>query len=267
MQLALARGGGGPFEGLRQKVMEIAMLLEEKSSIPAVKQQLGYLAALQENGFWEGIGLGDLEQLRLRLRVLVPFLDKKKRKVVYTNFKDEIMGVREDAPIHMPRMTGVQYEKKVKDYLRNHQDHLLIQRLRSNQALTATDLQGLEQMLIEIGEEEGQTLYHDLLERSGAPSLPWFVRRLVGMDRTAAQQAFSRFINDRSLTAQQIRFVELVIDQLTARGVMESSALYEPPFSNLHAGGPDELFAGKENVIDGVFEVLESLEPRVQGVA
>ena len=41
-------------------------------------------------------------------------------------------------------MTGVQYEKKVKDYLRNHLDHIVIHRLRTNQPLTATDLQGLE---------------------------------------------------------------------------------------------------------------------------
>jgi type I restriction enzyme, R subunit len=79
---------------------------------------------------------------------------------------------------------------------------------------------------------------------------------MVGMDRSAAQAAFSRFLSDRSLTPQQIRFVEMVIDQLTARGVMEASALYEPPFSGLHAGGPDELFRGKQPVIEGIFESL-----------
>jgi type I restriction enzyme, R subunit len=42
----------------------------------------------------------------------------------------------------------------------------------------------------------------------------------------------------------------MVIDQLTARGVMDASALYEPPFSNLHARGPEALFAGKEKVIN-----------------
>ena len=87
------------------------------------------------------------------------------------------------------------------------------------------------------------------------------------MDRVAAQAAFSRFLNDRSLTAPQIRFIELIIDQLTARGLMDASALYEPPFSHLHAGGPDALFAGKADVIDSVFKTLESLDPRVLGIA
>jgi len=47
---------------------------------------------------------------------------------------------------------------------------------------------------------------------------------MVGMDRRAAQAAFSGFLADQSLTPQQIRFVELIIDQLTAKGVMEASA-------------------------------------------
>ena len=81
-----------------------------------------------------------LEDMRLRLRGLVPFLDKQKRKIVYTDFKDEIVGVREEEAVAMPKMTGAQYEKKVRDYLRNHLDHIAIHRLRRNEPLTPTDL-------------------------------------------------------------------------------------------------------------------------------
>ena len=48
MQLALAEGEETVFESHRRRVVEIAMLLEEKSPIPAVKAQLGYLSAVQE---------------------------------------------------------------------------------------------------------------------------------------------------------------------------------------------------------------------------
>ena len=215
---------------------------------------------MQESSFWEGINLNGLEEMRRRLRGLVAFLDKKKRKIVYTDFQDEVMGVREDASVYIPKMAGAQYEKKVKEYLRNHLDHIVIHRLRTNQPLTTTDLDGLETTLAEIGEEDGETLLSGLLARSGAPSLTHFVRSLVGMDRSAAQAAFSEFLNNRSLTPQQIRFVEMVIDQLTARGIMDASALYDAPFSNLHAGGPDALFGGKEKVIEGIFEKLKAVQ-------
>ncbi len=79
------------------------------------------------------------------------------------------------------------------------------------------------------------------------------------MDRAAAQAAFSRFLTDRSLTPPQIHFVEMVIDPLTARDIIEACALYEPPFSNLHAGGPDELFSGNKTVINDIFKALTSI--------
>ena len=260
MQLALAEGDTGTFEQHRQRVVEIAMLLEEKSAIPAVKAQLAYLASVQESAFWEGIGMNGLEELRLRLRGLMPFLDKKARKIVYTEFQDEIMAVRKDIDDDLPKMTGVQYEKKVQEYLKNHLDHIVIHRLRTNQPLTETDLRGLEQALVEIGEDDGQTLLRGLLARSYAPSLAHFVRSMVGMDRTVAQEAFSEFLSNRSLTTPQIRFIEMVINQLTARGVMEPSALYEAPFNSMHASGPEALFAGQGNIIEGIFEKLETLQ-------
>lgn len=264
MQLAQPESDERGFERHRKRIVEIAIMLEEKVTIPAVAEQIEYIASLQDSEFWEGIGLDGLEELRRRLRGLVPFLDKKKRKIVYTDFKDEVMSVREEDVVVVPKMTGAQYAKKVKDYLSNHLDDLVIHRLRTNQPLTPIDLEGLEKTLAAIGEEDGKTLLSGLLEQSGAPSLVHFVRSLVGMDRAAAQAAFSEFLSDRSLTPPQIRFVEMVIDQLTARGIMQAEALYESPFSNLDAGGPDALFAGKENVIDGIFAVLKTIEPDVQ---
>ena len=261
IQLAFAEGDTGTFEQHRRRVVEIAMLLEEKSAIPAVAAQLAYLASVQESAFWEGIALDGLEELRMRLRGLVPFLDRKTRTIVYTDFRDEITAVREGAGDYLPKMTGVQYEKKVQEYLKNHLDHIVIHRLRTNQPLTATDLRGLEQTMVEIGEDDGETLLTGLLARSEASSLAHFVRSMVGMDRAAAQEIFSEFLSNRSLTTPQIRFIEMVIDQLTARGVMEPSALYEAPFSSVHAGGPEALFAGKSNVIEGIFEKLKALDP------
>ena len=260
MQLALAEGNMSAVEGHRQRMVDIAMLLEEKTAIPAVKAQLEYLASMQESSFWEGIDLRGLEELRLRLRRLVPFLDKRKQQIVYTDFQDQVKGVREEEVVYMQKMTGVQYEKKVKAYLKNHRGHIVIHRLRTNQPLTTTDLLGLERTLAEIGEDDGQALLTGLLARSEAPSLAHFVRNMVGMDRAAAQRAFSGLLSDQSLTPPQIRFVETVIDQLTARGVMEASALYEPPFSNLHADGPEALFGGKENVIEGIFDTLKAVQ-------
>ena len=114
MQLAHAEGDVGAFEELRQRVVEIAILLEEKSLIPAVKAQLAYLASMQELDFWEGIDLNGLEELRCRLRGLVPFLDKKKRKVVYTDFQDDVVGVRDDTPVFSRKKSKLKQKSKTR---------------------------------------------------------------------------------------------------------------------------------------------------------
>jgi type I restriction enzyme R subunit len=263
LQIALVEKDTGTFESTRNKVIEIAANLEEKDTIPAVKQQLQYLRAIQNTEFWEGISLAALEELRTRLRALVQFIDKSKRKIVYTNFTDEILSVREDEAIYMPKMTGNQYAKKVEEYLRSHQDEIAIQRLKNNLPLTPTDLCSLEETLLNIGENEGKRLLTGMLNLHEVPTLAHLVRRIVGLDRNAAKAAFSTFLENRTLNSQQMRFIELIIDQLTARGFMEPAALYEPPFNSLHSGGPEELFAGKSNIIDGIFHALEETLPKV----
>jgi type I restriction enzyme R subunit len=258
MQLAHAQNDLGAYESGRNRKVEIAQLLEEKTTVPAVKAQIEYIAAIQQDEFWMDIDLAALEAMRLRLRGLVQFLDKKKRVIVYTDFKDEIIGVRDAEGINMPKMTGPQYEKKVREYLRNHEMDIAIHRLRHNEPLTQSDLDGLQAALVQIGADEGDQLLTNLLARNGAPSLPHFVRSLVGLDRKAAQATFSDLLSEHSLTPKQMRFVEMIIDQLTSRGVMSAAALYEPPFSDLDAGGPDSVFAGSIGVIDRLIGALES---------
>jgi type I restriction enzyme, R subunit len=267
MQLATVEHDANGFEKDRKKAVEIAMLLEEKSAIPAVKAQLGYLQAMQGTDFWVGINIADLEEMRLRLRELVPLLDKTKRHIVFTDFADEITGVNEDGIVEIPTMTGLEYQRKVEQYLQSHLNHIVIERLRTNRPLSPSDLQELEKMLITIGAADGEALLKGLLAQSQAPSLAHFVRGLVGMDRAAAQAAFSTLLSSESLTPPQIRFVEMIIDQLTARGIIEPGALYEAPFTGLHAGGPDELFAGSSEMIAGIFQAIEATQPVVQSSA
>jgi len=132
MQLATVEYDESGFEKDRKKVVEIAMLLEEKSAVPAVKEHLGYLKAMQGTEFWVGIDIAGVEEMRLRLRELVPLLDKTKRHVVLTDFTDEITGVNEDAIVEIPRMTGVENQRKVEQFLQAHLKNIVIHRLRTN---------------------------------------------------------------------------------------------------------------------------------------
>jgi len=57
------------------------------------------------------------------------------------------------------------------------------------------------------------------------------VRKIAKLEREAVMKAFSEFINDESLTQQQIVFVHRVIDYIEQNGYMENvSDLAKPPF-------------------------------------
>jgi type I restriction enzyme R subunit len=68
------------------------------------------------------------------------------------------------------------------------------------------------------------------------------VRSLVGLDREAAKLALAGFMADRNLGADQIEFVNLIVNHLTEHGVMAAERLYESPFIDLSPLGPDGLF-------------------------
>jgi type I restriction enzyme R subunit len=70
-----------------------------------------------------------------------------------------------------------------------------------------------------------------------------FVRSLIGLDREAAKAAFSEFLVGRKLTANQLEFVNMLIEHLTARGTIEPELLYASPFTDVDPTGVSGVFS------------------------
>ncbi len=54
------------------------------------------------------------------------------------------------------------------------------------------------------------------------------------------------FLGERTATASQIDFVNLVIGHLTRHGEMDPKLLFEPPFTDAAPQGPTQLFAPEQ---------------------
>lgn len=254
LQLCRLRAEPGQ-ERLRNQVQAIAAGLLEQTAIPVIAEQQGLLEDLAGDEWWVDVTLPLLEGARRRVRGLVRLLEKRKRVVVYTDFHDDL-GLVEEIQLRGVAAGGgfERFREKARVYLREHEDHVALQKLRRNRPLTATDLDELEAMLAAAGVGDTADLKRAAAEAAG---LGIFVRSLIGLERDAATDALSSFIEGRTLTASQLDFVALVVEHLTVNGAMHPRLLYEPPFTQLAPTGPESLFT--EPDIDRLFSLIDAV--------
>ncbi|MGH3968611.1 MAG: type I restriction-modification enzyme R subunit C-terminal domain-containing protein, partial [Mycobacterium sp.] len=143
-----------------------------------------------------------------------------------------------------------------------HQDHVALQRLRRNKPLTPDDLASLEQMLVDSGTGEPADIAQ---AKEQAHGLGLFIRSLVGLERQAAVEAFDAYLDGTKFTADQIRFVNLIVTELTANGVVEPARLYESPYIDHAPTGPDTVFP--ETDVDNIVEILRTVKANAGGAA
>ena len=219
---------------------------------------MALIQSLNTEEWWLDVTVGMLEQVRKRLRLLIKLLEKTQRPIVYTDFDDVITGATEvDLSIVT---TGLDYERfkaKARDFLRTHEDRLAVYKLRTNKAITPTDLQELEKILLE--QAAGDT---GLVEqaKSSTGGLGLFVRSLVGLERGAAMDAMAEFLNVANATASQIEFIKLIVNYLAVDGAIDAKRLYEAPFTNVTSTGPDAIFPAA--TVTQLFKTIEDIRLR-----
>jgi type I restriction enzyme R subunit len=238
-QLAVLRSDAA-LVNYQARIMGVASQLEELRNVPMVAAEMTLILEVQTDEFWQDINLPILENMRRRLRQLVKLIEPKDRKIVYTDFEDEI-GVAVD--VALPSIGAgtdkARFLMKVRHFLAQHEDHIAVQKLRRNLQLTPHDLSELERIFLaeSVGSPE------DLERIRSEGGLGLFVRSLVGLDREAAKQALAQFMSGRKLSANQIEFIDLIVDYLTDRGVMDPRRLYESPFTDFDDQGVSGVFA------------------------
>ena len=252
-ELALLRAEAR-FEKLRDRIKAIAEALEAQATIPMVKAELDLIQELQTDAWWQDVTVPMLERIRKRIRGLVHLVERSKKKIVYTDFEDELGA---PTTIVLPGVPiGMDFERfkaKAVYYLKSHENHVAIHKLRLNQPLTPTDLAELERILREVAAGEDA-----LVARARQEGLAVFFRSLVGLDRLAAKDAFAKFLEGSTLTGAQHHFVNMVIDYLTQNGVMEPDRLYESPFTDANPSGVSGMFAPAQ--VTELITVLESFK-------
>lgn len=245
------------FSSLKERIQAIASALEDQMAIPAIKANYAFIQMLMSDEWWEDVTAPMLETVRRKLRALIKLIEKGKKTIVYTDFVDELgEGVEIDLPQVTAGLNMAKFKDKARVFLKAHESHISLQRLRRNQQLTSTDIEELEKMLVEAG---GST---ELIGAAKAESrgLGIFIRSLVGLERESVMQAFSEFVNETTISGNQYEFINLVIDELTQNGVMAAERLFESPYTDLNAQGPQGVFPAAKVI--KLFALLDEFRDR-----
>lgn len=233
---------------------DVARKAEELSkygSIPAIAQHREMIEQIIHNEFLERASIPDYEDVRKNLRDLIKFIPEEERVRYDTNFTDDILSTEWNES-ELDNDDLVNYKKKVNYYILQHQDIPAIAKLKVNHPLTSGDVRLLEKILWgELGTREQYDAQY------GKTPLGELVRSIVGLSQKAANEAFSRFLNDAGLDSQQMYFVRQVVNYIVKNGMMKDlSVLQESPFTDM--GSISELF-NDVTVFMGLRTVIESI--------
>lgn len=244
-------------------IMAIGTALRKKINIPAVKQREAIITNVVDEQFWSTITLSRLEQVRTDLRDLMQFLKEDEKEVpVYTAFEDVLFAseiVEHDLLINYKSLQS--YKDRVESFIRKNKNHLVIDKLYRNIPITDAELK-----VLEVFFNEGEFKIEDIEKEYNGVSLGVFIRRIIGLDVTAANEHFADFIAEENLNANQMLFVQKIIEYLTVNGVLEKSMLSEPPFTDLDDHGVFGIFEDTAKVVK-IVNLIERINGNAERVS
>lgn len=225
------------------KCIAIAEVLSTKYTIPPVKRAKSTIEKMRNPDFYADLTQRQLDNIRAEIKELVIHLKREKTVNVFSDIQDsEVTLIAGEA---LQPYTYETYKKRVERFLQDNKQDTVISKLSTNKPITPAELEHLENILFEnpdLGSRE------DFLKTYGERPLGTFVRSILGLDSQAAQEAFSEFLNAGNLTADQMTFINNIINYLTNNGRIEVGRLFESPFTSINAGGLSGVFE-KEAVV------------------
>lgn len=225
IEVALLAGKKYPrgYKDLKNRVTAVSSV----ANIPEIQDQREFIRKILNTDYLERAGMEDFEEIRERLRSLMKYIPTEERNTYITHFTDEILSMDwNKAELDNDELKN--YKERAEFYIREHQDNIVIAKLKTNKPLTENDIDSLEEILWkEIGTKQ------DYENEIGQKPLGEFVREIVGLDMNVAKEAFSAYLSDTNMDSRQIYFVNQIIEYIVHNGILKDlSVLQESPFTD-----------------------------------
>ena len=225
--IELANLLGNKYSRARNDLLKKTAGVAGVANIPEIQAQSDIINKILNTDYVDNADINDFEEIRQRLRSLMKYLHRGPVQKYQTNFTDELLSTEwKESELENDELKN--YKAKAEYYIRQHQDNIVIAKLRSNKPLTSDDVKALENIL---WEEVGTKT--DYEHEVGTKPLGEFVREIVGLDMNAAKEAFSEYLTNTNLDSRQIYFVNQIVEYIVHNGMMKDfSVLQESPFTD-----------------------------------
>ena len=248
--IELAQLLGKKYTRARNDLRKRIIVVSKVANIPEINAQTEFINKIINTDYVERAGINEFEEIRTKLRDLMKYI--KKENIKYdTNFADELLSMEwKEAELENDDLKN--YKEKAEYYIRQHQDNIVIAKLKTNKPLTESDITVLEEILWkEVGTRQ------DYENEFGTKPLGEFVREITGLDMNAAKEAFSEYLEDTNMDSRQIYFVMQIVEYIVHNGMLKDfSVLQESPFTD--RGSVGEIFTDM-TVWLGIRKVIDTI--------
>ena len=201
--------------------------LSSVGTIPEVRNQADFIHTILHTNYVDDAGINEFENIREKLRDLMKYIPKKDIHIYNTVFDEQILSMEwNESELENDDLKD--YKAKAEYYVRQHQDNEVIAKLKSNVPLSSADIKTLENILwSEVGTKQ------DYEAEYGEKPLGEFVREIVGLDMTAAKEAFAEYLDETNLDSNQIYFVNQIVEYIVHNGMLKDMrVLQDAPFTD-----------------------------------
>ncbi len=233
-------------------VKQAAAALLKQTSIPQVAARKELLQTLVNDTYWKNLTITGVENLRIELRAIMKFIEKANQAKIYTNFEDQLTGEIEEVDIITPFVGLETYNQRVASFIRKHANYIAISKIKNNEPISTAELDQLKELLFT---EDPDTAEH-LDEVLSGKDLTQFIRSIIGLDAIAAKALFADFINRDGINAEQMNFIDTLINFLTINGTIDKAMLFDRPFTDINQNGVMGVFKDEDaikiiSILDG----------------
>ena len=198
----------------KNKVIRIAQLLKAKEGMPAVKERIDAIELAMNPNFWKGATIENLEYVRTALRDLIYIILGSKHEKFFISISDTM----EEKESEKPEML-TDYRTRIIDYLNEHRDSAVLQKIFRLEKLTVDDIKQLEDICWrELGSKEEYEEYVNKGDLLCGDKVAIFIRSIIGVDRKIAKERFSKFLSDNVLNSLQEEFINQIIGYVCENG-------------------------------------------------